>query len=89
MTQTTGRLFDELAKIMTSAAGAAQGLRGEVENLIRAQAERLLADMDLVSREEFEAVKLMAQKAREENETLKQKLAELSSRLEKLEKLEK
>ncbi len=89
MTQTTGRLFDELAKIMTSAAGAAQGLRGEVENLIRAQAERLLADMDLVSREEFEAVKLMAQKAREENEALKQKLAELSSRLEKLEKLEK
>ncbi len=89
MTQTTGRLFDELAKIMTSAAGAAQGLRGEVENVIRAQAERLLADMDLVSREEFEAVKLMAQKAREENEALKQKLAELSSRLEKLEKLEK
>ena len=86
MTQTTGRIFDELAKMMTNAAGAAQGLRGEVENVIRAQAERLIADMDLVAREEFDAVKLMAQKAREENEALKQQLAELAARLDELQK---
>ena len=86
MTQTTGRIFDELAKMMTNAAGAAQGLRGEVENVIRAQAERLIADMDLVAREEFDAVKLMAQKAREENDALKQQLAELAARLDELQK---
>ncbi|HEX2335676.1 MAG TPA: accessory factor UbiK family protein, partial [Hyphomicrobiaceae bacterium] len=68
MTQSTNRLLDELAKLMTDAAGAAQGIRREVETLMKAQAERLLRDLDLVQREEFEAVKEMAAKAREENE---------------------
>ena len=81
MTQTTGRIFDDLAKVMTNAAGAAQGLRNEVESVIRSQAERLLSDMDLVSREEFDAVKTMARLAREENETLKERIAALEARL--------
>jgi BMFP domain-containing protein YqiC len=54
MTQYENRLLDDLAKVFTSAAGAAQGVRSEVETLFRSQAERLLADLDLVSREEFE-----------------------------------
>ncbi len=82
MTQTTGRIFDDLAKIMSNAAGAAQGLRGEIESVIRAQAERLLGDMDLVSREEFDAVKAMAQLAREENEALKARIEALEARLD-------
>ncbi|MCB1490290.1 MAG: accessory factor UbiK family protein [Rhodobiaceae bacterium] len=74
MTQTTGRLFDEMAKVMTDAAGVAQGVRREVETVMRTQAERLLQELDVVSREEFEAVKAMAVKAREENEALKKRL---------------
>ena len=81
MTQTTGRIFDDLAKMMTNAAGAAQGLRGEVENVVRGQAEKLLNDMDVVSREEFDAVKTMAQLAREENEALKARIEALEARL--------
>ena len=70
MTQTNNRFLDELAKLMTDAAGAAQGMRREVETLMKAQGERILRDMDVVQREEFEAVKEMAAKAREENERL-------------------
>jgi BMFP domain-containing protein YqiC len=70
MTQTTGRFFDELGKLITDAAGAADGVRKEVEGIVRAQAERVLNGLDVVQREEFEAVKAMAQKAREENERL-------------------
>lgn len=81
MTQTTSRFFDELAKLMTDAAGAAQGARQEVETVMRAQAERILNDLDVVQREEFEAVKEMARKAREENEQLAQRLAELEAAL--------
>lgn len=77
MTQTTNRFFDEMAKLMTDAAGAAQGARQEFETVMRAQADRVLADMDVVRREEFEAVKAMAEKAREENERLAQRIAEL------------
>ena len=77
MTQSNNRLLDELAKLMTDAAGAAQGIRREVETLMKAQAERLLRDLDLVQREEFEAVKEMAAKAREENERLSARLAAL------------
>jgi len=79
MTQTTNRFFDEIARLMNDAAGAAQGVKREVEGAVRHQAERLLRDLDLVKREEFEAVKEMARLAREENEALK-------ARIEKLEK---
>ena len=77
MTQTNNRLLDDLAKLMTDAAGAAQGARREVETVMRGQAERLLAGMDLVKREEFEVVKAMAEKARAENEQLAERLAAL------------
>ena len=85
MTQTTGRFFDELGKLMTDAAGAAQGVRKEVESVVRAQAENILRELDIVQREEFEAVKAMAHKAREENEQLKQRVALLEEVLEELE----
>ncbi|MGI9411816.1 MAG: accessory factor UbiK family protein [Hyphomicrobiaceae bacterium] len=77
MTQTSNRFFDEMAKLMTDAAGAAQGMRQEFETVMRAQADRVLADMDVVRREEFEAVKAMAERAREENERLAKRLAQL------------
>ena len=76
MTQTSNPFVNELAKLMTDAAGAAQGARQEVEGLFRAQADRVLAEMDVVRREEFEAVKAMAQKAREENEALAARIAD-------------
>ena len=81
MTQTTGRFFDELGKLLTDAAGAADGVRKEVESVVRAQAERVLRDLDVVQREEFEAVKAMAQKAREENEQLKERIAALEAKV--------
>lgn len=79
MTQTNNRLLDEFAKLMTDAAGAAQGVRKEVGTLMRAQGERFVRDMDLVAREDFDAVKAMAQKAREENEALSTRLAALEA----------
>lgn len=79
MTQTSGRFFDELGKLLTDAAGAADGVRKEVESVVRAQAERVLRELDVVQREEFEAVKAMAQKAREENELLKERIAALEA----------
>lgn len=81
MTQTNNRLLDELAKLLTDAAGAAQGVRREAETLMRAQGERFVREMELVPREEFEAVKAMAQKAREENEALASRIAALEARL--------
>lgn len=81
MTQTTNRFFDELAKMMTDATGAAQGLRKEIDTLVRSQAEKVLRDLDVVQREEFDAVKAMAQKAREENEKLLKRIAELEAAL--------
>ena len=68
MTQTSNRLLDEFAKLMTDVAGVAQGVRREVETAFKSQAERFLSEMDLVQREEFEAVRDMAARAREENE---------------------
>jgi BMFP domain-containing protein YqiC len=85
MTQTTGKLFDELGKLITDAAGAAQGVRKEIEGVVRAQAENILRELDVVQREEFEAVKAMSQKAREENEQLRQRLALLEEVLGELE----
>ena len=84
MTQTTGRFFDELGKLITDAAGAADGVRKEVENVVRAQAERVLRDLDVVQREEFEAVKAMAQKAREENDALKARIVRWKLRSSKV-----
>ena len=81
MVQTTNRFFDEMARLMNDAAGAAQGMRREVETLFRGQAERFLRDLDVVKREEFEAVKDMARLAREENETLKARVAALEAAL--------
>ena len=83
MTQTTGRFFDELGKLITDAAGAADGVRKEIESVVRAQAERVLRDLDVVQREDFEAVKAMAQKAREENEVLKERIAALEGAIVK------
>ncbi len=83
MTQTTGRFFDELGKLITDAAGAADGIRKEIEGIVRAQAERVLNGLDVVQREEFEAVKAMAQKAREENERLNERIAGLEAALAK------
>lgn len=79
MTQTTNRFFDELAKMMTDAAGAAQGVRREIESIMKAQGERILREMDVVRRDEFEAVKAMAQRAREENEKLEARIAALEA----------
>lgn len=79
MTQTQNRIFDELGRLFTNAAGAAQGVRQEIETVLRGQAERLIADMDLVTREEFEAVRAMAQLAREENEALKARIEVLEA----------
>lgn len=75
------RLLDELAKLATDAAGAAQGVRREVETAFRAQAERILNNMDVVQREEFEAVRDMAAKARAENQKLQERLEALEARL--------
>jgi BMFP domain-containing protein YqiC len=79
MTQTTSRFFDEIARLMNDAAGVAQGVRREFDTLFRSQAERILRDLDVVSREEFEAVKEMARLAREENEALKARVAALEA----------
>jgi BMFP domain-containing protein YqiC len=81
MTQTTNRFFDEIGRLMNDAAGAAQGIKREVDTLWRNQAEKVLRDLDLVKREEFEAVKDMARLAREENETLKARITALEAKL--------
>ncbi len=81
MTQTSNRFFDEIARLMNDATGAAQGVKREVETVVRTQAERILRDLDLVKREEFEAVKDMARLAREENEVLKTRIAALEKKI--------
>jgi BMFP domain-containing protein YqiC len=80
MTQTSNRFFDEVARLMNDAAGVATGVKREFETMFRTQAERWLRDLDLVKREEFEAVKDMARLAREENEALKERVAALEAR---------
>jgi BMFP domain-containing protein YqiC len=79
--QTRSTLFDDLSKLMTNAAGVAQGMREEAETLMRSRLERFLSDSNLVTREEFEAVRDMAQKAREENEALLTRIAALEAAL--------
>ena len=81
MTQTNNRFLDEVARLMNDAAGVATGVKREFDTLFRTQAERWLRDLDLVKREEFEAVKDMAQLAREENEALKVRIAALEAKL--------
>ena len=81
MTQTNNRFFDEVARLMNDAAGVAGGVRREFDTLFRTQAERILRDLDVVQREEFEAVKDMARLAREENEVLRTRIAALEAKL--------
>ena len=79
--QSQNRIFDDIARVAAGAVGALSGVRDEVEARLRDQLERVLAGMDLVSREEFEAVKAMAAKAREEQELLLRRIESLESRL--------
>jgi len=80
MAQTNNRFFDEVARLMNDAAGVASGVRREFDTLFKTQAERILNDLDVVKREEFEAVKEMARLAREENEALKARIAALEQK---------
>jgi BMFP domain-containing protein YqiC len=79
--QTDNPLLDGLARFFADAAGAADSVRSEVDTFMRQRLERLVADMDFVPREEFEAVKAMAAKARSENERLATRIAALEARL--------
>jgi len=79
--QSQNRFFDDIARVASGAVGALSGVRGEVEARLRDQLEKLLAGMDLVSREEFEAVKAMAAKARDEQESLRSRVEALEARL--------
>jgi BMFP domain-containing protein YqiC len=83
MTQSSNRLFDEMARLMGDAASVAQGVKREAETLFRTQMERFVADLDLVKREEFDVAKEMASKAREENEALKKRVEALEAELAK------
>ena len=81
MTQTSNRFFDEVARLMNDAAGVAGGVRREFDTLLKTQAERVLRELDVVQREDFEAVKEMARLAREENEELRARIAALEAKL--------
>jgi len=80
MNTTSSKFFDELAKLMTNAAGAAQGVRKELDSLVQSQVERVLNNLNVVKREEFDVVRDMAEKARAENERLEKRIAELETR---------
>jgi BMFP domain-containing protein YqiC len=81
MTQ-SNRLLDELARLATDGIGAAQGLKREAQDMIRSQLEKILRDLDIPNREEVDAVRAMAVKAREENEALKLRVSALEEKLE-------
>jgi len=81
MAQTTNRIFDDIARLMTDAAGAADGVRREVETMVKGQIERLLHDMDVARREEVEVLRDMVVAAREENDRLALRVKALESRL--------
>jgi BMFP domain-containing protein YqiC len=85
MSNGPNRILDEFARLMTDAAGAAQGVRREMETIFRTQAERILNSMDVVQREEFEAMRDMAAKARSENASLSKKIDALEERIALLE----
>ncbi|MGB0785236.1 MAG: accessory factor UbiK family protein [Alphaproteobacteria bacterium] len=78
--QTDNRFFDDLARAAGGAMGALNGMKSEVETLFQQRMERAMADMNLVTREEFEIVQAMASKAREENEALEARLSELEAK---------
>ena len=82
-TPNSSRFFDELAKLMTSASGAAQGVRKEVDGLVQTQVERVLNNLNVVKREEFDVVRDMAEKARLENDRLSTRIAALEALLKK------
>ncbi len=84
--QTENRLLDDLARLASSAMGAAAGVRAEIEARIKAQLQRLLDDVERVSPDEFEAVKQMAATARAEQETLLARVAMLEAEVERLKK---
>ena len=77
--QTNNKFFDDMSKVMTNAMGVAQGAKEEAENAMKSWVDRWLADRDFVTREEFDAVKAMAQKAREENGELLKRLGFLEA----------
>lgn len=79
--QTENRFFDDLAKLMLNAAGAAQGMKGELDTMLRQRLERWFASLDLTPRDEFEAVRAMAAEARAENLRLSERLAILEAQL--------
>jgi BMFP domain-containing protein YqiC len=81
MPQTQSKFFDDLSRFMTDAAGLADGARREAQTFARTQVERMMAGMDIVTREEFEAVKEMAAKARDDNEKLAARVAALEAKL--------
>lgn len=81
MPQTQSRFFDDLSRLMTDAAGLAEGARREAQTFARTQMERMMSGMDVVGREEFEAVKEMAARARDDNEKLVQRVAALEAKL--------
>ena len=82
--QTSNRILDDMARVASGAVGAAAGLRGEAEALIRDRLRRLFGDMELVTREEFEAVRAMAAKARAEQEVMAKRIAGLEAQIEAL-----
>jgi BMFP domain-containing protein YqiC len=77
--QARGKIFDDISQLMTNAMGVAQGAKGEAETAMKGLVDRWLADRDFVTREEFDAVRAMAQKAREENASLAARLAALEA----------
>jgi BMFP domain-containing protein YqiC len=79
--QTQSSVFDDLARLMTGAMGLAQGMGDEAKSYMRAQADRFVAEMDLVGRDEFEAVKQLASEARAEAEALRERVAALEAAL--------
>ena len=78
--QTRNKIFDDLGQLMTNAMGVAQGAKEEAETAAKGMVDRWLADRDFVTREEFDAVRAMAQKAREENEALSARIAALEAK---------
>ena len=82
--QTQSSVFDDLARLMTGAMGMAQGMGDEAKNFMRAQADRFVAEMDLVGRDEFEAMKQLASEARAEAEALRERVAALEAALQQL-----
>ncbi|MBG1230973.1 accessory factor UbiK family protein [Aestuariivirga litoralis] len=82
MPATNSRFFDELAKLMSNAAGAAQGVRKEIDTLVQTQVERVLNNLNVVKREEFDVAKDMIEKARLENMRLESRISQLEKKLE-------